>query len=200
MDKKAIMMILVFLAVFLCLVSLGVSLWYYFTPSEDDDEEESTEEESTEEESTEEESTEEESTEEESTEEESTEEESTPPASSSTPPASSSTPPASSSTPPASSSTPATLSCEAGQLESNGECIPIKDMYVSHANKTWWHIKDISYNDEPDMDNSLMECFDTDECIGVIRNKNGRNFVVKKGDQPELIKKENGFKLYVKRD
>ena len=45
MDKKAIMMIMALLAVLLCLVSLGVSLWYYFTPSEDESiEEESTEE------------------------------------------------------------------------------------------------------------------------------------------------------------
>jgi hypothetical protein len=45
MDKKAMMMIMVLLAVLSC---LGVSLWYYFSPSEDD--EESTEKESSEEE------------------------------------------------------------------------------------------------------------------------------------------------------
>ena len=47
MDKKKMMMIMMPLAV-LCLVSLGVSLWYYFTPSDEDNEddnEESTEEE-----------------------------------------------------------------------------------------------------------------------------------------------------------
>jgi cytoskeletal protein RodZ len=50
MDKKAMMMIMVLLAVLSCLVSLGVSLWYYFTPSDEDNEdEEDDNEESTEE-------------------------------------------------------------------------------------------------------------------------------------------------------
>ena len=48
MDKKAMMMIMVLLAVLSCLVSLGVALWYYFSPS--DKEDESTEEDETEDE------------------------------------------------------------------------------------------------------------------------------------------------------